>query len=144
MSLIALGPKPPLIVARDATIHALTVALTERNVGAAAVLDGDRLVGIVTERDVIKKVVAPQRDPHQVKVSDLMSSPVITVGRATTLTEAVAIMRDKHIRHLVVVSDTGKVLGILALRYVLYAVMDDLERTVGDMTSYIMLDSPGG
>lgn len=144
MSLIRLGPKPPLIVAAGDSIHALTVKFTERNVGAAAVLDGERLVGVITERDVIKNVVAPERDPQVVKVGDIMSSPVITVDLKTTVTRAVSIMRDKHIRHLVVVDDAGKVVGMLALRYVLYAVMDDLERNVGDLTSYILLDSPGG
>ncbi len=144
MSLIRLGPKPPLIVAPGDSVHALTLKLTERNVGAAAVLDGERLVGVVTERDVIKQVVTLERNSREVKVSDIMSSPVITVGMKTTITDAVSIMRDKHIRHLVVVDGDGKVVGMLALRYLLYAVMDDLEQNLGDLTNYIMLDSPGG
>jgi CBS domain-containing protein len=143
MNLIRLGSKPPLTVAPSDTILSLTRCLTERNVGAATVLDGDSLVGVVTERDVIKKIVSQERDPATCHVHEIMSSPVITVGLKTTISDAVALMRDKHIRHLVVV-DEGKVVGMLALRYVLYALMDDLERNVGDLTNYIMMDGPGG
>lgn len=144
MNLIRLGPKPPLIVSPADSVHSLTVKFTERNVGAAAVLEGEQLVGVITERDVIKNVVAPERNPHDVRVRDIMSSPVITVDLKTTVTTAVSIMRSKHIRHLVVVDAAGKVVGMLALRYVLYAVMDDLEKNVGDLTSYILADGPGG
>ena len=144
MSLIRLGPKPPLLVARGDSIHSLTLKFTERNVGAAAVLDNERLIGIITERDVIKHVVAPERNPREVMIADIMSHPVITVDMKTTITEAVSLMRGKHIRHLVVVDDDGKVVGMLALRYLLYAVMDDLEKNLGDLTNYILLDNPGG
>lgn len=144
MSLIRLGPKPPLLVAPGDSIHSLTLKFTERNVGAAAVLDGERLVGVVTERDVIKRVVALERSAHEVKVRDIMSSPVITVSMQTSISEAVSIMRGKHIRHLVVIDEAGNVVGMLALRYLLYAVMDDLEKNLGDLTNYILLDNPGG
>lgn len=144
MSLIRLGPKPPLLVAPGDSIHALTLKFTERNVGAAAVLDGERLVGVVTERDVIKHVVAPERNPRDVPVREIMSSPVITVSMTTSISEAVSIMRARHIRHLVVIDDAGRVVGMLALRYLLYAVMDDLEKNLGDLTNYILLDNPGG
>ena len=144
MSLIRLGPKPPLLVAPGDSIHSLTLKFTDRNVGAAAVLDGERLVGVITERDVIKRVVAPERSAHEVKVGDIMSSPVITVSMKTSISEAVSIMRGRHIRHLVVVDDAGNVVGMLALRYLLYAVMDDLEKNLGDLTNYILLDNPGG
>ena len=144
MSLIRLGPKPPLMVSPTDSVHALSLKLNERNVGAAAVLDGERLIGVVTERDVIKQVVALERSPQSVRVRDIMSSPVITVDMKTSITGAVALMRSKHIRHLVVVDAAGKVVGMLALRYLLYAVMDDLEKNLGDLTNYSRSDSPGG
>ncbi len=144
MNLIRLGNKPPLIVAPDDTVLQAARAITERNVGAATVLDGTTLVGVVTERDVIQKIIAHGRDPKTIRVQDIMSSPVVAVGLNTSVTQAAAVMREKHIRHLVVVNDDGRVVGMLALRYVLYDILDDLERNVGDLIGYIMIDGPGG
>jgi len=144
MNLIRLGPKPPLLVAPGDSVHDLTLKLTERNVAAAAVLDGPDLVGVVTERDIVRHIVVSTRNPHDVTVREIMSSPVVTVDLETTITAAVSLMRARHIRHLVVIDDDGNVVGMLALRHLLYAVMDDLEQNVGDLTNYIMIDSPGG
>jgi CBS domain-containing protein len=144
MGLIRLGTKPPLTVAPDVTVHAAALAMTDRNVSAAAVTDNDRLVGIITERDVLRQVVAMRRDPSEVRVREVMSSPAISVTLGTSVAEAAAIMRDNHIRHLTVVDADGKVAGILAQRYVLYDILDDLERNVGDLMAFVMADGPGG
>jgi CBS domain-containing protein len=144
MGLIRLGTKPPLTVAPDATVHDAARAMTDRNVSAAAVTDNDRLVGIVTERDVLRQVVARRRDPSEVFVREVMSSPAISVTLGTSVADAAAIMRDNHIRHLTVLGADGKVAGILAQRYVLYDILDDLERNVGDLMAFVMTDGPGG
>ena len=144
MSMIRLGTKPPLTVAPDVTVHAAARAMTDRNVSAAAVTDNDRLVGIITERDVLRQVVAAGLDPSGVRVAEVMSSPAISVSLRTSVTDAAAIMRDNHIRHLTVLGADGKVAGILAQRYVLYDVLDDLERNVGDLMAFVMTDGPGG
>jgi CBS domain-containing protein len=78
------------------------------------------------------------------RVADVMSSPVISVALDTSVADAATIMRSHHIRHLAVLDADGKVTGILALRYVLYDMLDDLERNVGDLFGFIMADSPGG
>ena len=144
MGLIRLGTKPPLTVAPDVTVHAAARAMTDRNVSAAAVTESDRLVGIITERDVLRQVVAEGLDPAGVRVADVMSSPAISVSLRTSVADAAEIMRDNHIRHLTVLGVDGKVVGILAQRYVLYDVLDDLERNVGDLMAFVMTDGPGG
>ena len=144
MSMIRLGTKPPLTVAPDITVLAAARAMTDRNVSAAAVTDNDHLVGIITERDVLREVVAAGLDPTNVRVAQVMSSPPISVSMRTSVAEAATIMRDNHIRHLTVLDVNGKVLGILAQRYVLYDVLDDLERNVGDLMAFVMTDGPGG
>ena len=144
MSMIRLGTKTPLTVAPDITVLAAARAMTDRNVSAAAVTDNDRLVGIITERDVLREVVAAGLDPTNVRVAQVMSSPPISVSMRTSVADAAAIMRDNHIRHLTVLDVTGKVVGILAQRYVLYDVLDDLERNVGDLMAFVMTDGPGG
>jgi CBS domain-containing protein len=144
MALIRLGNKPPLIVAPDDSVLGAARALTERHVGAAAVLDGAKLVGVVTERDVLQKIVAAERDPKTTRVRDIMSSPAMSVSLNTSVAKAAALMRENHIRHLVVLDDQQAVVGVLALRYVLYDMLDDLQRNVGDLIGYIMSDGPGG
>jgi CBS domain-containing protein len=144
MGLIRLGTKPPLTVAPDLTVHAAALAMTDRNVSAAAVTDNGRLVGIITERDVLRQVVAAHRDPMEVRVDQVMSSPAISVSLRTSVADAAAIMRENHIRHLTVLGADGQVAGILAQRYVLYDILDDLERNVGDLMAFVMTDGPGG
>jgi CBS domain-containing protein len=88
--------------------------------------------------------VAAGLDPSGVRVAEVMSSPAISVSLRTSVADAAAIMRDNHIRHLTVLGADGKVAGILAQRYVLYDVLDDLERNVGDLMAFVMTDGPGG
>ena len=90
------------------------------------------------------KVVAAERDAATTRVRDIMSSPARSVGLKTTVDEAAALMREHHIRHLVVLDDNGALVGMLALRYLLYDLMDDMQRNVGDLIGYIMADGPGG
>lgn len=144
MGLIRLGNKPPVTVAPEDTVDRAARAITERSVGAAAVVDGARVVGVVTERDVMQKVVAANRDPATTSVRDIMSSPAITVGLNISVASAAALMREHHIRHLVVLDEGDTLVGMLALRYVLYDLLDDMERNVGDLIGYIMIDGPGG
>lgn len=144
MGKIRLSSKPPCTAGPlDSVLHAAR-AMTERRVGAATVLDDSRIVGVITERDVLAKVVAAGRDAANTQVREVMTSPAISVGLKTTVEEASEIMRKHHIRHLVVVDDRGQLAGMLALRYLLYERMDDLERNVGDLIGYIMKDGPGG
>lgn len=144
MGMIRLGNKPPLTVAPDDTVVRAARAMTERKVGAATVVEGTQVLGVVTERDVMQRVVAAGLDPATARVRDIMTSPVLSVGLKTTVAEAAALMRKHHIRHLVVLDQNERLCGMLALRYLLYDLMDDMERNVGDLMGYIMTDGPGG
>jgi CBS domain-containing protein len=135
---------PPLTVTSEDTVVQAARAMTERRVGAATVLDGTRVAGVVTERDVLEKVVAAGRDPVATRVRDIMSSPAVSIGVNTPVATAAALMRKHHIRHLVVLDENEALVGMLALRYVLYDLMDDMERKVGDLVGYLMIDGPGG
>jgi CBS domain-containing protein len=144
MGLIRLGNKPPLTVVPEDTVAGAARAMIERGVGAATILEAGVVVGVVTERDVMRKIVAADRDPNVTRVRDIMTSPVLTVNLKTTVAEAAKLMREHHIRHLVVLDEHGKLAGMLALRYLLYDLMDDLERNVGDLMGHMMIDAPGG
>jgi CBS domain-containing protein len=118
--------------------------MTERRVGAATVLEGTEVIGVVTERDVMEKVVAAGGDPNTTRVRDIMTSPALSVSVNTTVDTAAALMRKHHIRHLVVLDEHEKLVGMLALRYLLYDLMDEMERNVSDLMGHIMTDGPGG
>ena len=144
MAFIRLGNKPPVMVEVGTTVVEAARAMAARKVGAAAVQKDGRVVGIITERDVMQKVVAPGLDPATTPVGSIMSSPALSVGVKTVTADAAALMRTHHIRHLLVLDEHEKLVGILALRYLLYDLMDDMQRNVGDLMGYIMTDSPGG
>ena len=144
MGMIRLGEKPPLTVGPGDSVAQAARAMSERHVGAATVVDGSSVIGVVSERDVLQKVVAAGGAPESLCVRDIMSSPARTVGVNTSVATAAAIMRKHHIRHLVVLDENEALLAMIALRYLLYDLMDDMERTLGDLTGYIMTDGPGG
>ncbi len=145
MTRIRLGSNPPVVTVSPAdTVAQAARAMVERRVGAAVVLEGERIAGVVTERDVLEKVVATGRDGARVAVREVMTSPALSIGLSSSVEEAAQIMRERHIRHLVVVDGEGRLAGMLALRYVLYEMMDDMQRNVGDLVGYIMIDGPGG
>ena len=87
-------------------------AMTKRGVSCAVIVQGTSAVGIVTERDLVVKVLADGIDPKKVLVRDIMSTPLITTSSKTTLTEAASLMAGYRIRRLVVV-DSGSMVGII-------------------------------
>jgi CBS domain-containing protein len=144
MGMIRLGKKPPLTVTVGESVLQAARAMTERSVGAATVLQDGEVVGVVTERDVMKKVVAAGLKPEATLVRDIMTSPALSIHLKTTVADAAELMRKHHIRHLIVLDEKEKLVGMLALRYLLYDLMDDMKRDVGDLMGFIMTDGPGG
>jgi CBS domain-containing protein len=74
----------------------------------------------------------------------VMTSPVVTVTDHTSIAHAADIMREHGFRHLAIVDRRGDLEGVVALRHLLYALMDELEAKVGDLEGYLMADGPGG
>jgi CBS domain-containing protein len=110
-----LAKKDPTVVSvsPDATVQAAAETMNQVRVGAVVVLDGDRLVGMFTERDVLTRVVAAGRDPAQTPVKDVMSTPVHQCSPDTPLAECEWMMSNKRFRHAPVV-DQGKVVGVIS------------------------------
>jgi CBS domain-containing protein len=119
-------------------------AMSETEVGAVAVTEGRKLVGIFTERDLMTRIVAQERALVDTTIGEVMSSPAIKVGRDATVQEAAGVMRSRHVRHLAVVDEDGDLLGLVSLRHLLYHLLDQLEGKVEDQERFIMTDGPGG
>lgn len=101
--------------APDDTLAEASAKMWQQQTGSLLIMEGDRLIGIVTERDVLR-TVGEGHDPKNVNLRDVMTSDVVTVGSDLSIREAAQIMFDKWFRHLPVVDSDGSVVGIVSLR----------------------------
>jgi CBS domain-containing protein len=88
--------------------------MKEEDVGLAPIVEGDKLIGMLTDRDIAIRVVAEGRDPDQVKVRDVASKEVVTIDPQQDLDEALRIMGKHQVRRLPVVEEDGKLVGVVA------------------------------
>ena len=102
-------------IGSDASSLDATREMNRRKIGALVVTDGGKVVGIVTERNILRHVVAAERAPADVRVREIMSEEVICVTPDTDFHQASEIMRDKHIRHLPVCDGNGALLGMVSI-----------------------------
>ena len=104
---------PRTVKLGDSIVDAAKVMRGE-DAGIAPIVDGDRLVGVVTDRDIAVRVVAAGRDPKETKVEEIASSTVVTIDPDQDLDEALRLMAKHQVRRLPVVGEDGKLVGIVA------------------------------
>jgi CBS domain-containing protein len=102
-------------IAASATVLQATQVMNDQKIGALVVMDGSRVAGMFTERDVLRRVIAEERSPREVCVGDIMTRDVVCCSPDTDLEDASAIMRDRRIRHLPVCDDDGKLHGLISI-----------------------------
>ncbi len=120
----------------QATVLEAAQLMNDRHIGSVLVTEGNQLVGIFTERDVLRRVVAEQRYPATTTVADVMTSPVACAAPHTTLDEIRTVMRDKRIRHVPVVNGGG-VLGMISLGDLNKAEHDGPVETIRYLEQYM-------
>jgi len=123
-------------LAPDDTVYDAVELMAERGVGALLVLNGTKLVGILSERDYARKVILQGRRSQDTPVSDIMTTKVICVSRDRTIDECMALMTDKRIRHLPVVED-DEVIGIISIGDVVRAVIREKQFMIEQLERYI-------
>jgi CBS domain-containing protein len=143
MSLMPLIQTRPEVAPGTPVLDAIRV-MTNEAVGAVAVTEGDKLVGIFTERDVMSRVVLPRREPATTQVREVMSTPVHTVPVAASVAHAAALMHDHHVRHLAVLDADDDFVGVVGIREIMYELAGRLGTRVDDLEAFIMTDGPGG
>jgi CBS domain-containing protein len=127
MSLLQWCDEGAATVSLEATVENSILTMIDKAVGAVAVVDEHGIVaGMFTERDVLAKFALSGRDPKTTPVRELMSSIVEMATEATTPSEALAVMLERHYRHMPIVNENGKLLGICSIRNILEARVDDL------------------
>ena len=110
--------------------------MAEHGVGALLVMQGERLIGIVSERDYARKVILLGRSSAQTLVSEIMAGEVITVGQQRSVHGCMRTMTESRIRHLPVVED-GAVVGILSIGDLVKAVIEDQQQEIAQLQQYI-------
>ncbi len=127
MSLLQLCDEGPATVPVEATVEAAVRTMIGKSVGAVAVIDEQGIVaGMFTERDVLAKFALSGRDAKATPVREMMSPIVEMATEATTPSEALQVMVERHYRHMPIVDERGKLLGICSIRNILQARIDDL------------------
>lgn len=120
-----------LVSARpEETVAAAVERMVEERVGALLVLDGDGIAGIFTERDVLRRVLAPGRDPQATKIGEVCTPDPKVVREDTPVEQCARMIRDYGFRHVPVVDDSGRPIGMISSRDFLRFVVGELERLI--------------
>lgn len=105
--------RPRTVKVGDSIVEAAKVMRGEDS-GIVPIVDGDRLVGVLTDRDIVTRVIAAEKDPKLVKVEEIASQNLVTVDPDQGLDEALRLMAHHQVRRLPVVEEDGKLIGIVA------------------------------
>jgi CBS domain-containing protein len=144
MNVLEVCDDRPASVVPESSVAAAIQLMLDRSVGAVVVVDSEqRVSGIFTERDVLRKIALSGRDPNSIPVCEVMTTPVEMATAETTAGEALNAMVDSHFRHLPIVDSHGRLMGMLSVRNLLQSRIDDLSHQLDCMDQYVN-DSPGG
>jgi CBS domain-containing protein len=120
----------------DATVYEAIDQMAEKGVGALLVMEDQRLVGIVSERDYARKVILKGKSSRETQVREIMSHPVICIAPGMTVEQTMALMTEKRVRHLpVLIDDT--VVGVISIGDVVRGLLDEKEFYIQQLTTYI-------
>jgi CBS domain-containing protein len=125
-----------LTVSREVSVLEAIGIMSEANVGAIVIQDGDQPEGIFTERDYLRKIALEGRSSRNTPISEVMSSPLITVDAADSSRDAMETMTERRCRHLIV-TDGGKMVGIVSLGDLVKRMLEEKEAEVEQLSSYI-------
>lgn len=123
-------------VSSDTSVFEALKLMADKNAGAVMVIDNSKVVGILSERDCVRRVDLMGRTSRETKVKDIMTGKVLYVEGSQSLDECVAIMIDKNIRHLPVYDD-GKLIGLISARDALKELVDYQKFMISQLEHYI-------
>ena len=130
--------KPATVtVAPDDTVFAALTLLAQFDIGALLVLDQGRLVGLFSERDYARKIILKGKASRDTLVREIMSEKLSCVTLSQTVQECMALMTERHVRHLPVIDGQDKVLGILSIGDLVKETISDQKFTIEQLVHYI-------
>ena len=123
-------------VSPEATVHDAASLMSERNVGAVLVCSGTQIIGILSERDCVRRVMLQRRSALTTHVAEVMTSPIKCVSLHESVDHCMELMTERRIRHLPVVEE-GRLLGIVSMGDVMKAELSQQENLISGLESYI-------
>ncbi|NIA26692.1 MAG: CBS domain-containing protein [Desulfobulbaceae bacterium] len=126
--IVSLGP--------DATVLEALTLMADKTIGSLVIMEGDELLGIVTERDYARKVIIKGRASRTTLVSEIMTTGVFTASSMESVNDCMALMTKKRIRHLPVVED-NRIIGMISIRDLVDAIMSDQQEEIEQLGQYI-------
>ena len=122
-------------ISKDASVLEAIKSMAEKGIGALLVLENEKLIGIITERDYAKKIILAGKS-EKTKVSEIMTKDVLYVELDETVEECMALIIDKKIRHLPVISK-DKLVGILSIRDLVKSMIENQKFIISQLEHYI-------
>ena len=123
-------------VTSDLTVYEALKAMGEKNIGALLVIEGQQLIGIISERDYARKIILKGKSSHDTLVKEIMTEKVISVSPDDNIEKCMELMSERHIRHLPVMKD-GIVTGIISITDVVTAIIASQKETISYLHNYI-------
>ena len=123
-------------ITADKSVFDALMMMGEKEIGALAVMAGDQLIGILSERDYARKVILQGRTSRTTCVGEIMTSPALTVGLKQTVEECMTIMTDQRTRHLPILAQ-GKLVGFISQGDLVKSIIDEQQFIIGQLKNYI-------
>ena len=137
-ALMAHKGSPVVSISPDATVYQAIERMVEHNVGSIVVLDGDRLAGIFTERDYLRRIALQGRTSRETRVADAMTAaPLVSVGPDATVDGCLRLMTDHKIRHLPVLDADGALAGVVSIGDCVRAVAQHARSEAEDLQRFV-------
>ena len=124
-------------ISAQASVFDAAILMNEHKIGSLLVMEEGRLIGILTERDILEGIVADQRDARATRVEEVMTRDVVCCRPHTDMEEARSVMKHRRIRHLPVLSEDGEVVGLISIGDLNAYQVDCQERTIYLLQEYI-------
>jgi len=129
-------------IAPGATVFEAISMMAEKNIGALPVLDGGRLLGMISERDYSRKVILLGRASRETTVANIMTRDPATVGPDASVETCMQLMTDKHVRHLPILEET-RLLGILSIGDLVHWIIGTQKSAIRDLENFVTGAYPG-
>jgi len=123
-------------IAPDASVYDAMKQMADKGIGALLVMESERLVGVISERDYARKVILLGRSSRSTQVKEIMTSHVLYAQPQQNIDECMAIMTERRVRHLPVV-DTGKVIGVISIGDLVKSIITEQKFIIEQLEKYI-------
>src|ERR1700760_1601201 len=124
-------------IAPHSTVYDALSLMADKEVGCLLVLEGDRLAGLLSERDYARKIILRGRSSKETRVDEIMIAQPLTIAPDCAIDEAMRIMTEERLRHLPVIGKDGAVLGLISIGDVVKWIITSHEKTIEQLQSYI-------